>query len=407
MWPIPPQMIANLNTSYLVGTAPTSLLDLMPDPTSDNGIFAYLSSLPYIDPPSNNIEYLYNRSGDKLPSPLVTRLADGDTLTSTSLQSLARIITTRFQHKWNRLWEDYSSTSSLFQTLSTTSTTTYGKSTSSTGTDTTTHTGTETNTRRGTETKDETFPQARKSTRTISGSYTDTRDITQTRSGTENTTESYPTARTSTKSITGSYADADTTSNTRTGTQTVTDRGDTSTSVYGFNSTTPVKTQTTGPDTSTTTETSYGQGLVDTKSGAVTRTYNNYSEATAETGSRQLSTSYGENGLSDAEDGTVTRTYNNYVDETSETGSRRTETSYGSAGITDEKSYSNRQDATASSSSISNSGTDSTSISGYNIHRLSDKSAFLALLYSDPLIHNFYEIVYRDIDEVLTINAFV
>lgn len=398
-----------MDTSYLVGAHVQSLLDVMPDPATDNGVFTYLQTLEYIDPASNNLEYLYNRSGDKVPSPLVSRLADGDVLDSESLARLGTIIRLRYANKWDKLWADYASQSGLFNNIDVTTTTTYGKAVSKSGTDTLTKSGTETSRRTGTETREESYPQARKSTREISGGYTDTRAITNVRTGAENTTESYPTARTSTKSITGGYADTDSTSSTRTGKETVTDKGETATTSFGFNSSSGVKTQKVGPDTSAgiTTETDYGSGIKDTRSGAITRAYNQYQEATTESGSRQLSTTYGENGLSDAESGNVNRVYNNYKDEVTESGSKRTETSYGSAGIVDEQSFNNRQDSRSMSSTDTSSGSDTVRESGYNIRRLSDKLDILTAMYENPLLNNFYEIVYRDIDEVLTIPIFV
>lgn len=398
-----------MDTSYLVGAHVQSLLDVMPDPATDNGVFTYLQTLEYIDPESNNFEYLYNRSGDKVPSPLVSRLADGDVLDSESLVRLGTIIRLRYAKKWDKLWADYATQSGLFNNINVTTTTTYGKAVSKSGTDTLTKSGTETSRRTGTETREESYPQARKSTREISGGYTETRAITNVRTGAENTTESYPTARTSTKSITGGYADTDSTSSTRTGKETVTDKGDTSTTSYGFNSSAGVKTQKVGPDTlsGTTTETDYGTGIKDTRSGAITRAYNQYQEATTESGSRQLSTTYGENGLSDAESGNVNREYNNYKDEVTESGSKRTETSYGSNGMVDEQSFNNRQDSHSTSTSETNSGADSIIQSGYNIRRLSDKLDIITAMYENPLLNNFYEIVYRDIDEVLTIPIFV
>lgn len=398
-----------MDISYLVGARTQSLLDVMPDPATDNGVFTYLQTLEYIDPQSNNLEYLYNRSGDKVPSPLVSRLADGETLDSESLARLGTIIRLRYANKWDKLWADYVSQSGLFDNLNVTSTTTYGKSTSRTSTDTLTKSGTETSRRTGTETREESYPTARKSTREISGGYTDTRAITNVRTGAENTTESYPTARISTKSISGGYADTDSTSSTRTGRQTVTDKGETATTAYGFNSQSGVKTQKVGPDTSagTTTETDYGSGLIDARSGAITRSYNQYQEATTESGSRQLSTTYGESGLSDAESGNVNRVYNNYRDEVTESGTRRNTMSYGNDGMIDEQSFNNRQDARSASASETNSGSDSTKQTGYNIRRLSDKLDILTAMYENPLLNNFYEIVYRDIDEVLTIPIFV
>lgn len=398
------------NDSYLVGTPPTSLLDIMPDPMTNNGIFTYLETFPFISPQENNMEYLFNRSGDKIPSPLVSRLADGDTLTTVSLQSIANIIKARFQYKWQTLWREYSSNSSIFNNVSLNESTTYGKETESSGTDTLTKSGSETHSLSGSEIESETFPTARSTRRTITGGWSDDRTLTNTRTGIEDVTESYPTTRTSTKSITGSYKDEDTTASTRTGTQIVTDKGDTTTTGYGFNSSSGVKLNKVGPDnatTGTTQETSYGaNGVKDAHSGDITRTYTNYQEATAETGSRKVATTYGEDGLVDDQTGNASRTYNNYVDETTESGQRRVEKSYGVDGKQDSLSFNNRQDENRRSSSVSNSGTDTTTTTGYNIRDFSDKADLLKLMYTDPSFLNFYDVIYSDIDEVLTIPVF-
>lgn len=393
-----------------------TLESAFPDFLDGDGIFDHLQSFAWCPDTTTafalNSEYYLNRSGQKVAAPIIDRMVnENGELTNESIGILANIIKARFTHKWDKLWADYSSNTSIFNNVLLSRSTTYGKSTSRTGSDTTTRTGTETSTKRGTETNEESYPTARKSTREISGGYTDTRDITNVRSGTENTTESFPTARTSSKSISGGYADTDTTANTRTGSQLVTDKGETATTSYGFNSGSGVKTQKVGPDNSSTgitTETTYGSaGLKDTKSGAITRAYNQYQEATTESGSRQLSTTYGQDGLSDAEDGTVQRVYNNYKDETTESGTRRTEKSYGQSGITDELSFNNRQDSRSTSSSETNSGTDTESESGYNIRRLSDKLDILTAMYENPRLNNFFEVVYADIDEVLTVPIFM
>lgn len=398
-----------MDASYLVGGHVQSLLDVMPDPMSNNGVFAFMTDMAYIQPQSNNMEYLYNRSGDKVPSPLVSRLANGETLTTEALTSLALIIKTRFRYKWDKLWMDYSSDINPLDNVNLVTELEHGKVTEQSGTDTRSYLGSQTSTRKGTETRDEFYPEARKTERTIDGSYKDHRDISATRTGQENVTESFPTARKSEKAITGRYADTDTTSSTRTGTQTVTDKGETATTSFGFNSSTGVKTQKIGPDTSagTTTETDYGTGIRDARAGAITRSYDEYKEATTESGERRMATSYGENGLVDRDLGDVTRTYTDYKETTEEKGKKRTETSYGNSGVTDELSFDNRQDKTQYGKKLENSGTDTTTQMGQNIRDLSDKADFLLALYEHPMLNNFYEILYRDIDEVLTTPIFV
>lgn len=407
--------IPNLNSSYSVGTQ--SLLSVMPDPATDSGVFNYLSEFPFIDPVLSNMEYLYNRSGDKVPSPLVSRLADGDVLTPVSLQSLARVIKARYQYKWNRMWTDYSDANPIYNNVNLTTETQYGKQVSKTGTNSTTKDGTETRTLKGTETRTESYDANNPmiSDREITGSYTDNTNETNTRSGIQEVTESVDdnNPRKSTKVTTGGYSDTDGTVTTRTGTQIVTDKGDTSTSVFGFNSSTAVKTQVTGPDndvTGITTETSYGDGLVDTRSGAITRSYNSETglqEETTESGSRKTSTTFGDDGLKDSLDSGTTRTYNEYHDKVTNRGSKSLSIDYGARGRIDELAFDGRTDFTSINESVSNSGKDTINQTGYNIRRATDRLEIVSAMYNDPMLFNFYEIIYSDIDEVLTIPMFM
>lgn len=388
------------------------LEDVFSDFDSGSGIFDSLIGLSFI-PDSNsalslNLDYFLNRSGRKIASPLVSRMCDEDTgeLTSDGLVKLGNIIKIRFTNKWENLWSEYISETGLLDTLNVKEEVSYGKATTRVGSDVLTKSGSEVSIRSGEETRDETFPESRKSSRTISGSYTDEANTTNTRTGVQDVTESFPTERKSSKSIIGGYKDTDTTATTRTGKETVTDKGDTSTTSYGFNSSSGVKIQKVGPDTiaGITTETDYGTGLKDERSGDIEREYQNYKEETLETGSRKMSTTFGENGLQDDESGTTTRTYDNYKDETVETGSRRNKTTFGD--ITDTLSYNNRQDSKSLSDNLTNSGKDTTTRVGFNIRRLADKVDVLRLLYESPIIHNFFEVVYSDIDEILTIPVF-
>lgn len=407
--------IPNLNSSYSVGTQ--SLLSVMPDPMSNNGVFQYLTEFSFIDPESANMEYLYNRSGDKVPSPLVSRLADGDVLTDVSLQSLAKIIKARFQYKWNRLWTDYSDTNPLYNNVNLTTETVYGKSVSGTNSDTFTKSGTETHTLGGEENREESYPDqtGRQTRRTIEGGWKDTDTTKTTRKGTETSTESFPTTRSTVKQTTGTYQDTDTTANTRTGSQLVTDKGDTQAATFGFNSTSAVPVNLSGPadDVNGITQETSFVNLADTKSGGITRTYgdtqgqNPLTETTTESGSKQLATSYGENGITDENAGDVTRLYNSYVDTVQETGRKNLKISYGQNGKTDTLEFNARTDTKSGSSSTTNSGKDTVNQSGYNIRRATDRLEIVSAMYSDPMLFNFFEIIYSDIDEVLTIPVFM
>lgn len=385
------------------------------DDCIENGIFNYLLSFSWNSSPdihfALNSEYYYNRSGRKLASPLVLRMLDDEsgTLVTKDLERLALIITARYSAKWNKLWAEYVSEVGLFDNLNVTQKLNHGHTIHEEGDRDLTKSGEESSTRKGTETRDESYPETRKSTRMITGAYTDTTNMSNTRTGTHEILESYPEARKSSKAITGSYKDTDTTANTRTGKETVTDKGDTSTTAFGFNSSTGVKVQKVGPDTSsgTTTETDYGEGVKDTRSGDVTRSYTDYKEEVTESGQTKTATSYGADGLKDSQSGGVTRTYNNYKDEVEETGKRRTEISYGTAGIVDKISFADRKDSNHIDVTTGHTGIDTTTITGYNIRRLSDKINVLTAMYENPLINNFFEIVYRDIDDILTCPIFM
>lgn len=391
-----------------------SLEDAFPDSLDGKGIFDYLHSFAWNPDSSSaltfNIEYYYNRSGRKMASPLVSRLIDSETgaLVAQEVEQLARIITTRYSAKWSRIWDTLASDFNLFSNVNIQSSIEYGKETESTSNSTLTKSGSETSTLQGSEIREETFPTAMTTTRKVTGGWKDAHDMTSTRTGTEDVTESYPTARTVTKKTTGGYADTNTTATTRTGTQKVTDKGDTQVSTYGFNSASPVPTTKSGPYDTTagvTTETSY-DSLKDSNSGAITRNYNSLQEETSETGSKKLSTTYGDTGLKDSDTGDVTRQYNNYQEETSQSGSHRTETSYGNSGKTDTLSFNDRSDTTSATNKTSNSGTDTKTQSGYNI-KLSDKFDIITALYENPRLNDFFEIVYADIDSILTCPIFV
>lgn len=397
--------IPNLNSSYSVGTQ--SLLSLMPDPVTNTGVFQYLTEFPFIDPESANMEYLYNRSGDKVPSSLVSHLAGGEVLTDVSLQSLAKVIKSRFAYKWNRLWAEYSDENPLYNNVNLTTETQYGKLTNTTTKDTLSKSGTETHAKTGSEISQDSYPTERKTTHTIEGGWNDDSGLTQTRTGIEDVTETYPESRTSIKAITGGYKDTDTTSSTRTGKQTVTDKGDTLSSTFGFNSSSAVPTSRVGPADSTdgiTQETQY-DNLSDTKSGNIARSYDEYKEQTTETGSRKVSTTYGDTGLKDESSRSDSRLYKDYKEEFTESGTHKNEKSFNN--VSDTVSFDQRIDDREVEAETSNSGKDTVKQSGYNIRRATDRLEIITAMYNDPMLFNFFEIIYSDMDEVLTIPAFM
>lgn len=401
-------------------TEAMALEDAFPDFLSGGGIFDALYDYDWI-PDSTvalalNQEYFLNRSGRKLASPLVSRLVDSDTgaLVTNTINQLGNIISMRFRAKWEKFWQDLIDSASVFQNINYSETTTYGHKIKTDADNTFTKSGSETHTLNGEQDVEESFPDSdgRVTTRSISGGWKDTDTTARTRTGAETTTESFPsgTGRITEKVTKGGWTDTDGTATTRTGVQTVTDSGDTQEAVFGFNSASPVPTSRSGPVSSLTQQTSYGEaGIKDQKSGSITRAYGDtgLQEKTTETGSKQLQTSYGEAGIKDTNSGDVSRLYQNYSDTVSEKGRKLTKTSYGASGKTDELSFTGRNDNNVIDESIQHSGTDGKTVVGYNIRRLTDKLDILKEMYTNPALYDFFEIVYSDIDLVLTCPIFV
>lgn len=376
MWPmISPQMITNADL-LLSRSRPKSLLELMPDPVQFNGVFTYLDDLPFIEPQLNNTEYLYNRSGFKLPSPLVSQLAGDDTLSLVSLRTLARIIENRFRYKWNRIWDEYIESNPLWNNVDLSGT------------------------RNGTgSTLDVTSDSSYYSRSNVESKNKGTTDTTVLSGGHEDTAT---TADTSTTTRSGSVSEREggttteaksTSGNSITQIQHEGTIGDVAssageTSRWGFNSSDAVKTNS------------------ETSSDGTIRTFNN-SDTTTETPStnditatahgRTNTTSYNDmkDGISSNATGSTTRKYKDEKSETSHTGSDVTSTS-GSDTV-----------SKAGTKSGTTNTTETTRTSGYNIRNLSDKTEIIKLMYEDPFFHNFWEVIYRDIDEVLTCPVFV
>ncbi len=373
--PMDTSMVNNA-CSYLSMSKTTSLLDLMPEPTTDNGIFTYLADFPFIEPAYNNPEYLYNRSGDKVPSPLVTRLADGDTLTQVSLQSLANIIKMRFRFKWNRLWETYTDSNPLWNTLSITESQTDSGVTSDTTTDTS--------------------YLSRSSAESKSRDTTDTTVLTGGHSDTSTASDTSTSTRTGSmlEAEGGSTIEAKTTSGqTVTNTQHSGTIGDTKssggeTSRWGFNSTVPVN---------VTAETSADGNLRTFGNSDVTTDSPNVGENKITAHGKTNTTSYNniQDGVNSNTAGTTKREYNSETSTTSRTGSDTT---------TKSDSGSTNRNATKSGTSYLSRSTET---SGFNIRHLSDKTEIIKLLFTDPSFSDFWEVIYSDIDDVLTCPIFV
>lgn len=357
-------------------TKPKSLLDVMPDPTANNGVFDYLTSMVFIEPEHNNIEYLYNRSGDKLPSPLVSRLADDDTLTQVSLQSLARIILARFRYKWQRIWDEYSSSNPLWNTLDITET--------KSGTEASSDVTNDSSYLSRSNSKE--YEKGTIDTTILTGSHEDVTAAsdtsTSTRSGSVSEAEGGST--TEVKSTSGQSVSR---------TQHEGTIGDVSstagnTSIWGFNSAVAVK-----------------QTAENASDGSV-RTYDNTDTTTEEPAmqdtravahGRTNTTSYDnyKDGISSNTTGSTTRKFNDETSTTTHSGSDTTSTIGSETG---------NKSSSKSGTSYSSMSTHTT---GFDIRYLRDKTEMLKLLYTDPSFNNFWEVIYSDIDEVLTCPIFV
>lgn len=304
----------------------------------DMHIFSRMSDLSFIPDATVasylDYEYFLNRSGRKIASPLVFRLSDEHDYKVT----IANIITNRYRAKWEGIFARYADfeTLNLLNNINVKQETQHGHAISETGSDVITKSGTETRKYDGSEIHTENFPLDRKTTRTI----------------------------------TGSYSDDDNTTTTRTGSQKVTDKGGTLSSSFGFNSNNPVPV-----------------GRVEPIDDAIGTTQE---------------TTYGENGLIDANSGSITRTYNNYKDELVESGSKQIVDTYGDEGKTEELSFDARSDSHSISKSISNSGKDTVTETGFRYRKDELLQQYLTLFSSASMI-DFLEIVFTDVDEVLTL----
>ena len=155
------------------------------NPTT-TGIFTLLQSLDVPWKDSNiatalDIEYNYNRSGNKIISPMLS-IYTGDTNELTAMQKLDIAVTiyTMYHHKWEKLYAllsvEYNPISNYDMTENETITREVDESTTHTGTQGTTHTGTQTDAHTGTQTDAHTGTQRTITDDTTSGSGSSSTD---------------------------------------------------------------------------------------------------------------------------------------------------------------------------------------------------------------------------------------
>lgn len=164
----------------------TRLNDVFPDWSTGGGIFSTLQTFPVPWKNENisvalDMEYHGNISGEKIVSPLVEKIRDGDTLTETEKTMLATSILAVCGVNWGKQWKTLSleydpieNYSMREQMTNDETVTEYGKST--TRTDNLTHkkTGTETATVDGTDTRTDDLSHVKTGTETRTDDLTDT-----------------------------------------------------------------------------------------------------------------------------------------------------------------------------------------------------------------------------------------
>lgn len=174
------------------------LIDVFPDYLTGGGIFTALNSLnvPWAEDDialSLDIAYYGNRSGDKRISPLIKKIMEDDTLTTSEIETLAQTIYNIFNTNWSKQWatlsfeynpiENYNMTESGEDST----TDTYGKT--HTRTDNLTHrkTGTETTAPNLTDTRTDNLTHTKTGTDTLTLDTSDLRtdDLTHAKTGTE------------------------------------------------------------------------------------------------------------------------------------------------------------------------------------------------------------------------------
>lgn len=330
-----------------------TLIDYFDVDTSNGSIFTKMTWAPWwedADPRLLMFEYFYNHSGLKLPSMLVRKWADDAVMTVEKELDLANVLKIKFQQKWLAMWD-------LLQAVAEAPDVTsgekkeikYGKFVNKTG------------------------------ERDVDRNYHDDKTFAGSEShalsGTDLVTNESPAngGRTVTHEIGGSYADSDTRYVQKEGTEFVKDSGHTQTNVFGFNTSGDAGVPSEivdSPLESNKTETSF-QNRKDSSGGSLTRSYTNYKETDTISGKVTDRTLYGKTDtLSFSED--------------------RADNVSGEEDIYED-----------TKSTELNSGKDTITVSNH------DKS--FVELFADTIEgfnnRNYFDVVFNDIDSVLTLRV--
>lgn len=364
------KVVMKMPTSKLIDYFPTLLTQ------PQGGLFYIMTWAPWWtsadDAASLDVDYFYNHSGRKIPSQLVRTLAEQNNppgLSSTDRANIVRVLRVKYSDQWTTLWNKYHNMSL------TTGGYTYDEKETETGRD-------ETKTTYGrTRTTSETSLLQKEGTETklTTGEMTET--------------DSFPQQRTTSVVTSGQYTDTDSRSTSKTGVESVTDTGSTQSSVYGFNSATAVPANVNGPltEAGVVSTTRYGTGQPN------------------------------DTGILTSQTGGVTRSYGADVDgqhipfktETTESGEEAHTTKYGNGadvdGISEETSFDGRKDRNQVNGTDSLSGTDTVlRLPGLTKTKSGRNEALSEMAVKDLDLFDrtaFFEKVYNDMDQVLTLGV--
>lgn len=390
-----------------------TLLDIWDEPET-SGVFTVLNnySVPWKDENSYeslNLAYYYNHSGQKNISPLVSGIL-GTNTTLTDIQKtkigklLYDICAKNWQYEYDALFasydpiENYNSVES--ETINEKGTKTGTGSTTSTGTDTTAKTGDDTLTRSGTDNRNYS------GTDTIKESGTDTFTDSGSDSTTNTGTNTLAYSGTDTKNNTGTDTFVNTGDDITKNTGTVTDENvnengtsKTVNQIYGYN--------TADPADDSTSEVTVNQTITDTRTDDTISTLT-HGLNTEETQNLTESVEYGK---TETDTKNLTDT-TNYGKSTEESKNMSNSTTYGrieaeTIDITEKTDYNNTSTRTLN---LAGSNTDSENTTGDTTRELS-RHGNIGVTTSQQMIESelelrkkfFYEIVFRDIDQYLTL----
>ena len=363
----------------------TRLNDVFPNWISGGGIFSALQSFPFPWKDENingalDLVYHGDVSGGKIISPLVDKIKSGDTLTNVEKTLLATAVLAVCGVNWGKQWETLALVYNPIENYRMTETMTddetvteYGKT--STRTDNLTHrkTGTETDTPDITDVRTDNLSHGKTGTETVTTDETITRtdNLSHTKTGTE------------TVDIDGT----DTRNDNLTETTTPNLTTNTANTVHGFNSTVGVPTgEQTGTETGTNTI---------THTGTQTTGKDETNETTYNTTERETGTQANDT------DGEKETTFNTSETDTGTQTTRRTGT--------DEREY-NTTDTDTGTQGTVDSGSD-TQTRNYELTR----SGNIGVTTSQQMIESerklwlwnfFYNVVFPDIDRVLTLQIY-